>query len=72
MQDVTDEDLIRFTMRFYRQAGAKDRAIRDEFGLSNTKFWQRVLQISADDARVAALPADLRVQVKRLLDRFAA
>ena len=72
VEQPTDEDLIRFTLRFYRQAGAKDRAIRDEFGLSNTRFWAAVVRLCQDPARVELLPPELQVQVKRLQDRFAA
>lgn len=72
MQDFTDADLIRFTTRFYRQAGAKDRAIRETFGLTNTKFWQATLQLIQDPARVDLLPADLQAQVSRLIRRFTA
>lgn len=67
MQDVpTDEALIGFAARRYHHAGAQDAAIRREFDLTATRFWQQVNAVLDSPARIAALPAHLWPVVKRL------
>jgi hypothetical protein len=43
--DVDDRALLEFETRFYRHRGAKAAAIRDELGLSETAYWQRIVAI---------------------------
>lgn len=42
--DLTDRDKAMLTLddTRFRHAGAKEAAIRDQFGISPTRFWQRV------------------------------
>lgn len=72
MDDPTDVQLMEHAARFYRQPGARTAAIRDELGLTNTRFWQLVLGVLADPARISALPPALGVAAKRLKERVAA
>jgi hypothetical protein len=61
---LTDRDrkILVFERQWWSYAGAKDRAIREEFGLSTTRYYQLVNQLI--DKR-AALEADPML-VKRL------
>lgn len=57
-----DRKILVFERQWWSHAGAKDRAIREEFGLSTTRYYQLVNQLI--DKR-AALEADPML-VKRL------
>ena len=47
MADLTDDDraLLTFAGRLYRQSGAREQAIRDELGLTGTRYHQRLDQL---------------------------
>ena len=65
MEDsLTDLDLriLAFETRWWRHAGAKERAVRDEFGISPTRYYQA---LNALLDRPAALRHD-PVLVRRL------
>lgn len=42
MNDLTDHEraVLAFERRFYRHAGAKEQAIKDEFEMSATRYYQ--------------------------------
>ncbi|WP_404851122.1 DUF3263 domain-containing protein [Dietzia kunjamensis] len=64
---MTDEehDIMRFESRWWRLAGSKDAAIRDELGLAPTRYYQRLHQLIARPDVHAAYP----VLVNRLRRR---
>lgn len=68
MRDVqpTDADLITLAGRFYRHDGAREKVIREQFGLSWTRFWQLVNDVLDSPARIGALPPGLWPIVNRL------
>jgi hypothetical protein len=41
----TDAHLLAFEGKFFRHAGAKTTAIRDELGLTEVAYWQRLVEI---------------------------
>lgn len=41
----TDAQLLAFEGKFFRHAGAKATAIRDELGVSEVAYWQRMVEI---------------------------
>lgn len=55
---MTDDDrrMLDFAGRWWRTAGAAEDAIRAEFGLSATRFWQKVNQLLEDPDAVAYAP----------------
>ncbi len=57
-----DERILDFERRWWRHAGSKEQAIRDEFGLSATRYYQLLNQLLDDPAALAYEP----VLVKRL------
>jgi hypothetical protein len=60
--DERDQQILAFERQWWRQAGAKEQAIRDTFGVSTTRYYQ-LLNTLLDDPR--ALEQD-PVVVKRL------
>lgn len=66
MPDFTDADLISFAARYYRAAGAREAAIKLEFGLTATRYYQAVNAVLDDPARIQALPRKLWPVVRRL------
>lgn len=64
--EFTDADLVAFAGLRYQHAGAQEAAIRREFDLSATRFWQLVNGVLDSPARIAALPPELWPVVKRL------
>ncbi|HEV8560284.1 MAG TPA: DUF3263 domain-containing protein [Actinophytocola sp.] len=61
---LTDRDrkILVFERQWWSHAGAKERAIREEFGLSTTRYYQLVNQLIDKRAALAADP----MLVKRL------
>ena len=51
-----EEAMLEFAGRFYRQPGRQADAIRDEFGVSVTRFWQLVNQLVDTQAALAHDP----------------
>ena len=48
--DERDQQILAFEGQWWRQAGAKEQAIRDTFGLSTTRYYQ-LLNALLDDPR---------------------
>jgi hypothetical protein len=48
--DERDQRILAFERQWWRQAGAKEQAIRDTFGLSTTRYYQ-LLNALLDDPR---------------------
>lgn len=57
-----DGQLLDFERRWWRHAGSKEQAIRDEFGLSPTRYYQLLNRLIDDPVALAYDP----VLVKRL------
>ena len=55
LSDV-EKSMLTFAGRFYRQPGHQADAIRDEFGMTVTRFWQRVNQLVDTQAALAHDP----------------
>lgn len=66
---MTDDDrrMLDFAGRWWRTAGAAEDAIRREFGISVTRFWQRVAALSGQEDAIAYAPL-LTAQIRRLMD----
>jgi len=47
MTDLSDQELalLAFERRFWRHAGAKEQAMKDELGLTPTRYWQLLLDL---------------------------
>lgn len=76
---MTDDDrrMLDFAGRRWRTAGAAEDAIRAEFGISATRFWQKVNQLLEDPDAAAYAPTlvnrlrrirDARSQRRRIVD----
>lgn len=55
---LTDRDraILTFEDRFYRFAGVKEQAIRDELGISATRYYQLLNGLLDDPEALAAAP----------------
>lgn len=55
---LTDQDraILTFEGRFYRYAGVKEQAIRDELGISATRYYQLLNGLLDDPEALAAAP----------------
>lgn len=67
---MTDDDhrIMQFEARWWRLAGSKDAAIRDELGLAPTRYYQRLHQLIGREDTLAAYPTlvnRLRRRAKR-------
>lgn len=60
--DERDQRILAFERQWWRYAGAKEQAIRDQFGLSATRYYQLLNKLLDNPAALAADP----VLVKRL------
>ncbi|MCW2495705.1 DUF3263 domain-containing protein [Jatrophihabitans sp.] len=69
MDVPTDTELVTLAGRRYRREGARDKAIRDQFSLTATRFWQLVVAVLDSPTRIGALPPELWPVVKRLDER---
>lgn len=67
--ELSDEDLaiLEFARRRYRHEGAKERAIRDEFSMTSTAYYQRLNQLLEQPAAALAEPALIR-QLRAIRD----
>jgi hypothetical protein len=70
MTDFTDADrtLLTFEGRFWRHRGAKDEAVRREFGLTPWQYQQRLFAVCERPAALAEFPV-LVNRVNRLRNR---
>lgn len=59
---LTDGDLalLDFEQQWWRYPGAKEAAIREQFGLSATRYYQRLNTIIGTPAALAARPLSVR------------
>jgi hypothetical protein len=65
----SDRQILEFESRFYLHYGAKVTAIRDELGLGEVAYWQRVLAILDDPgADLAREFGPLLGRLRRVLD----
>lgn len=72
MPDLTDSDarILEFEQHAPRSVGAKEEAIRAQFGMSPIRYYQRLnMLIDASDA-MAAYPT-LTARLRRIRDRRA-
>lgn len=58
-----DHAILAFENEWYRNAGSKERVIQERFGLSATRYYQRLNRLLDDPEALAHRPA----LVKRLL-----
>ena len=66
---MTDDDrrMLDFAGRWWRTAGAAEDAIRAEFGISATRFWQKVNQL-LEEPDAAAYAPTLVSRLRRIRD----
>lgn len=63
----TDRDMIVFARRFWLHAGNRESAIRAEFGISETAYWQQLNRIVDEPAALEFDPFTTR-RIQRLRD----
>lgn len=51
-----EREMLAFERRWWRQAGAKEQAIRDTFGLSPTRYYQQLNRLLEQPAALAYDP----------------
>jgi hypothetical protein len=68
MGTVTDDDrsLLEFEDANPRNDGAKEKLIRDTFGLSNIRYYQRLNRVIRDPEAIAAYPLVASRTIRRL------
>lgn len=59
--DDIEARMLALATAFYRYEGVRERAMRDLFDLSPTRFWQRVNALIDTPAAMAADPAGSRL-----------
>lgn len=66
---MTDDDreILEFERLWWQQAGAKENAIRERFGLSPTRYYQRLTHILDDPTAVQFEPILVR-RLRRIRD----
>lgn len=66
---LTDEALamLRLAGQYWRNGSAKDQAVRDRFGISPTRFHQRINALLPNPAAMAAEPLIVR-RLQRIAD----
>lgn len=70
---LADVDLaiLQLEQRHYRRIGAKHAAIRDELGITPTRYFQRLNEL-LDDQEAAAVAPMVVNRLRRVRDRAAA
>lgn len=63
--DAREREILAFERRWWRQAGAKEQAIRDTFGLSPTRYYQ-LLNRLLDRPEALAYEPVLVARLRRL------
>jgi hypothetical protein len=63
--DERGQQILEFEKRWWRQAGAKEQAIKDTFGLSSTRYYQLLNQL-LDDPKALAHDAMVVQRLRRL------
>lgn len=61
MKSLTDEQtaIVDFAARWWKYAGAQEQAIRDTFGISGTRYWQRLNDLLDNPAALAYDPVTI-------------
>lgn len=54
--DDTDRAMLRLAGEHWRDGSARDRVIRDRFGCSPVRFWQRIAALIDTEAALAVEP----------------
>lgn len=69
---MTDDDraLLAFEKQWWKTPGAKEEAIRDQLGMSTTRYYQRLARILDDPAALAVDPILVR-RLHRIRDARA-
>lgn len=71
-----EQRILAFEGQWWRHAGAKEQAIRDTFGLSPTRYYQRLNRLLDEPAALAHDPVLVnrlrRLRVSRTRSRAAA
>ena len=74
--DDRAKDILAFERRWWRQAGSKEQAIRDAFGLSATRYYQLLNALIDDPAALAHEPVVVarlrRLRASRIRSRGSA
>lgn len=67
---LTEEDLriLAFERQWWRFAGAKEQAIKDQFGLSATRYYHHLNQLIDSDDALAADPLLIK-RLRRMRDQ---
>jgi hypothetical protein len=63
--DERGKQILAFERRWWRQAGAKEQAIRDTFGLTTTRYYQQLNRLLDEPAALAEDPV-LVARLRRL------
>lgn len=63
--DATDLAIIALETKAWRYAGAKETAVRDQLGMSPTRYYQRVNALIDNPAALAHAPGPLQ-RLRRL------
>lgn len=64
----TDHQILALAGRHYRQEGARERAARDELGLTPTLFWAHVNRLVDDPAAMLEEP-QLTARLRRIREQ---
>lgn len=54
--DYVEQQILKFEKRHFPNPGRKEQAIRDEFGYSTTRYYQRLNTLIDDPAALATAP----------------
>lgn len=66
-----EHQILRFEDRWWRIAGSKESAIRDEFGMSPTRYYQLLQQLAGREDVLATYPV-LTKRLRRRMNRTPA
>lgn len=67
---MSPADVLAFEAGWWVRAGNKEQAIRDRFGVSPTRYYQRLRDVVMDPASLAVDPATVR-RLQRIMRRPA-
>jgi hypothetical protein len=65
---VSPADVLAFERQWWIQAGNKERAIRDRFGVTPTRYYQRLRDVVLDPESLPIDPATVR-RLQRIMRR---
>lgn len=61
MLSIADRELLEFELDNLRQTGPKEEAVRQRFGVSMARYYQRVNRVIDDPEALAALPREVHL-----------